>query len=159
MSSHEFDLAFNLLDEAATRLHARRYGTSRITDHNQGHALLTSVHRYTRAAGHHLTLFAADTHGQAAVVDAYAPNLRSEPALRIRTVRVAHLTFHAGTGSWTFRAQGRHHYTLTARAGDCAWALTIDNHPTTFHDSIDAAVAAVLDHEPARRNRPTRSRR
>jgi hypothetical protein len=45
--SHDFDIAFNLLDEAAQRLQDRRYGTHRITEHNQGPILLTSVHRYT----------------------------------------------------------------------------------------------------------------
>lgn len=150
--SHEFDTAFNLLDEAAHRLLDRRYGTHRITGHAQGPILLTSVHRYTRHNGHHLTLFAADRRGQMAVVEAAAPNLRSEPALRIRTVRAAHLTFHAAGEDWTFRAQGRHTYTLSAHIGDSAWSLTIDDEPATCHEHLDIAIRHVLSHElePAR---------
>ena len=150
--SHELDLAFNLLDEAAQRLQARRYGTTPIADHNHGPILLISAHRYTRAGGHHLSLFAADRRGQIAVVEATAPNLRSEPDLRIRTVRAAHLTFHAARGAWTFRAHGRHTYTLSAHTGDSAWSLTIDDHPATSHEHIDIAIRHVLarELEPAR---------
>lgn len=159
MSSHDFDLALSLLDEAADRLQERRYGTTRLTDHNHGAVLLTSVHRYTRALGHHLTLFAADSRGQAAVVDAHSPNLRAEPSLRIRTVRAAHLTFYADTGSWTFRARGRHHYTLTTEVGESGWSLAIDEQTPTQHDSIDTAIDQVLSHEPAACSQLTRSRR
>ena len=150
--SHELDLAFNLLDEAAQRLQARRYGTTPIADHNHGPILLISAHRATRAGGHHLSLFAVDRRGQIAVVEATAPNLRSEPDLRIRTVRAAHLTFHAARGAWTFRAHGRHTYTLAAHTGDSAWSLTIDDHPATSHEHIDIAIRHVLarELEPAR---------
>lgn len=158
MSSHDFHLAVSLLDEAANRLQERRYGTTRLTDHTHGAVLLTSVHRYSRAHGHQLTLFAADSRGQAAVVDAYSPNLRAEPSLRIRTVRAAHLTFYAGTGPWTFHAHGRHHYTLTTRVGESEWSLAIDEHTPTQHDSINTAIDQILSHEPAAYCQLTRSR-
>ncbi|WP_441964581.1 hypothetical protein [Mycolicibacterium houstonense] len=158
MSSHDFHLAASLLDEAAHRLQERRYGTARVTDHNHGAVLLTSVHRYSRAHGHQLTLFAADSRGQAAVVEAHSPSLRAEPSLRIRTVRAAHLTFYADTESWTFHAHGRHHYTLTTRVGESRWSLAIDEHTPTQHDSIDTAIDHVLSHEPDAYRQLTRSR-
>ncbi|TXI53495.1 hypothetical protein [Mycolicibacterium mageritense] len=159
MRDHEFDLAFHLLDDAVHRMHTRRYGTTRIADHDFGSVLLTSVHRYTRAAGHHLTLFAADSRGQMAVVDVRAESLRSEPSLHIRSVRAAHLSFRADPDTCTFRARGHHHYTLSTETGCAAWSLTIDDQPTTTHGSIDAAITEVLAHEPTAHQQPVRSRR
>lgn len=86
------------------------------------------------------------------LVEAAAPNLRSEPALRIRRVRAAHLTFNATDEDWTFRAQGRHCHTLSAHIGDSAWSLTINEEPATRHEHLDTAIRHVLSHElePAR---------
>lgn len=145
--SHEFELAFILLDDAANRLHARHYGLSRIVGHPYGPILLTGIHRYTRAAGHHLSLLAADHRGQVAVVDATTPNLRTEPDLRIRTVRAEHLTFHAAHDSRTFRAAGRHRYTLSAHCGENSWSLTTDTATPTVHNTIHDAVNHVLAQE------------
>ena len=38
---HEFELAFNLLDEAAGRIQTQQYGITRILFHNHGDILLT----------------------------------------------------------------------------------------------------------------------
>ena len=84
---HEFELAFNLVDEAAGRIQHQQYGITRILFHNHGDIGLTSVHDYTREGGHRLVLFATDAHGQMAAVEATAPDLNTEPHTRILKVR------------------------------------------------------------------------
>ena len=51
---HNFELAFNLLDEAAGRIQTQQYGITRIPFHNHGDMLLTTVHDYTPETGHRL---------------------------------------------------------------------------------------------------------
>ena len=84
---HEFDLAFNLLDEAAGRIQQQQYGITPILFHNHGDILLTTVHDYTRDTGHHLVLLAADDHGQMAAIETTAPDLDTAPRTRILKVR------------------------------------------------------------------------
>ena len=62
---HEFELAFNLLDEAAGRIQQQQYGITRILFHNHGDILLTTVHEYSRGTGHKLVLLASDDQGGA----------------------------------------------------------------------------------------------
>jgi hypothetical protein len=145
---HEFALAFDLLDEAAHRLHHQPYGTADILVHNFGSFPMQAAHHRAGPDGHTLHLIAYDDHGVMAAVQASAPDRHSSPQLRIVKVRAGHLTFH-GTENWTFRAVGEHRYRLTAHIGQCTWALAVDDQDTDTYPSIDAAVEAVLgDHEP-----------
>jgi hypothetical protein len=148
---HAFDLAFDLIAEAADRIQQQQYGITRILFHNHGPILLTTVHEYTREHGHHLVLLASDDYGLLAALEATAPDLDTTPTTRIQKVRAGDLTFHAVPDTWSYRAAGTHTYTLTAGVGDePTWALTIDNAPTAvaYHDLQDA-IETVLDHEPA----------
>lgn len=147
---HEFELAFNLLDEAAHRIQHQQYGITRILFHNHGDSGLTTVHNYTREAGHRLVLFASDDHGQMAAVEATALDLNSEPNTRILKVRAGDRTFHAAPGrDWSYRAtHAGHTYTLTAGIGDQpAWTITLDNNPPIAHEDLETAledIAAAL---------------
>ena len=146
---HEFDLAFNLLDEAAGRIQQQQYGITPILFHNHGDILLTTVHDYTRDTGHHLVLLAADDHGQMAAIEATAPDLETDPVTRILKVRADDLTFHAVAGEpWSYRAAAHGHtYTLTAGVGDQPmWTTTIDHAEPTIHDTLDGAINNLLGH-------------
>lgn len=145
---HEFELAFNLLDEAAGRIQNQQYGITRILFHNHGKILLTTVHDYTRETGHHLVLLASDDHGQMAAIEATAPDLGADPVTHISKVRAGDLTFHAVPDTWSYRAAaGGHTYTLTAGVGDePLWSATIDHAAPVAYDDLDDAVNAILDH-------------
>jgi hypothetical protein len=145
---HEFALAFNLLDEAASRIQDQQYGIARILFHNHGDVLLTTVHDYTRATGHRLVLFASDDYGQLVAVEATAPDLQGDPLTRILKVRVGELTFHAVPGTWSYRASaGGHTYALSAGIGDePMWTVVIDHQAPVTYDDLDAAVDTMLDH-------------
>lgn len=147
---HDFELAFNLLDEAAWRIQEQQYGLTRILFHNHGDIALTTLHDYTRATGHHLVLLANDEHGQAAAIEATAADLDAQPHARIIKVRAGDLHFHAIPGTWSFRATaGGHTYTLSAGIGDQAmWTAAIDDHATEY-DDLDDAISALLDHRGA----------
>ena len=145
---HEFELAFNLLDEAAGRIQQQQYGITRILFHNHGDILLTTVHEYSRGTGHKLVLLASDDHGQMAAVEATAPDLNTTPKTRILKVRAGDdLTFHSVPGTWSYRAsRGGHTYTLTAGVGDePIWTAAIDHAPTVAYDALDDAVNALLE--------------
>jgi hypothetical protein len=146
---HEFELAFNLLDEAASRIQDQQYGITRIPFHNHGRILLTTVHRYTRETGHHLILLATDDYGQMAAIEATTPNLHTTPATRITKVRAGDLTFHNTSGSWSYRATGRHHtYLLTAGTGDePLWTVAIDDAEPMATADLEDAISTVLDNE------------
>lgn len=140
---HDFELAFNLLDEAAGRIQDQQYGITRIPFHNHGDIGLTTVHDYTREGGHRLVLIATDDHGQMAAVEATAPDLDTEPRTRILKVRAGDLTFHAVPGqAWSYRAtRAGHTYTLTAGIGDQPmWAVASDANPPTAYQDLDAAI-------------------
>ncbi|BDE17058.1 hypothetical protein Mkiyose1088_36030 [Mycobacterium kiyosense] len=142
---HEFELAFNLIDEAAGRIQHQQYGITRILFHNHGDIALTTVHDYTRDSGHRLVLFATDAHGQLAAVEATAPDLNTEPHTRILKVRAGDLTFHAVPGhDWAYRAAHTGHtFTLIAGIADePMWTVTLDNNPPVVHEDLDTA----LDH-------------
>ena len=142
---HEFDLAFDLLDEAAHRLGEQQYGLTRVTDHNHGPIQLTTVHTYTPATGHHLVLLATDATGQLAAVTATAPHLEAAPATRILKVHAGDLTFRGVAGTWSFRARTRAHtYLLTAGTGDDPmWTVSVDDRAPTAHDDLDDAIEAI----------------
>ncbi|MGO9382648.1 MAG: hypothetical protein ACLP4W_11305 [Mycobacterium sp.] len=148
---HEFELAFNLLDEAAGRIQTQQYGITRILFHNHGDILLTTVHDYTRDTGHRLVLLAADDHGQMVAVEATAPDLDTDPATRILKVRAGDLTFHAVPDSWSYRATSDGHtYTLTAGVGDePMWTTTIDQAAPVAYDDLHDAIRALLEHHTA----------
>lgn len=140
---HEFELAFNLIDEAAERIQHQQYGITRILFHNHGDIGLTTVHDYTREAGHRLVLFATDEHGQMAAVEATAPDLNTEPHIRILKIRAGELIFHAVPGQdWSYRAaHAGHTYTLTAGIGDQPmWTVAIDTHPPVWHEDLETAL-------------------
>jgi hypothetical protein len=145
---HEFELAFNLLDEAAGRIQEQQYGITRILVHNHGDIALTTVHGYTRESGHRLVLFASDDHGQVATLEASTPDLDTAPRTRILKVRAGDLRFHAVPGAWSFRATDTGHtYTLTAGVGDePMWTTSIDHAGPAVHDTLDDAVSALLTH-------------
>lgn len=147
---HEFELAFNLLDEAAGRIQEQQYGITRILFHNHGPILLTTVHDYTPDHGHRLVLLANDDHGQMAAVEATAPDLDTTPATRILKVRAGDLTFHAVPGTWSYRATGAGHtYTLTAAVGvEPMWTLAIDQAAVIAYDDLDDALADALNNWP-----------
>ena len=88
---HEFELAFNLLDEAAGRIQEQQYGITRIPFHNHGDIALTTVHDYTPQTGHHLVLLAVDDHGQMVAIEATAPDLNAAPDTRILKVRAGEM--------------------------------------------------------------------
>jgi hypothetical protein len=148
---HEFELAFNLLDEAAGRIQNQQYGITQILFHNHGEILLTTVHDYTRETGHRLVLLASDDHGQMAAIEATTPDLNTDPVTRILKVRAGDLTFHAVPGTWSYRAAaGDHTYTLTAGVGDePMWTATLDRQAPAAHDTLDDAVNAILNHHTA----------
>jgi hypothetical protein len=149
---HEFELAFNLLDEAAGRIQQQQYGITRILFHNHGDILLITVHDYTRDTGHHLVLLAADDHGQMAAIEATAPDLDADPHTRILKVRAGELIFHGRPDHiWSYRAaHAGHTYTLTARiGGQPMWTTTIDHAEPTIHDRLDDAINELVGHHVA----------
>ena len=148
---HAFELAFDLLAEAADRIQQQQYGITRILFHNHGPILLTTVHEYSPEQGHHLVLLANDDYGLLAAIEATAPDLDTTPETRIQKVRAGDLTFHAVPGTWSYRAAGAHTYTLTAGIGDePMWTLTIDNAPLALaYDDLHEAIDDVLTTEPA----------
>jgi hypothetical protein len=140
---HEFELAFNLLDEAADRIQHQQYGITRILFHNHGAIDLTTVHDYSPEGGHRLVLLASDDHGQMVAVEATAPHLNTEPTTRILKVRAGRLTFHAVPGhDWSYRATNAGHTcTLTAGIGEEAmWTVTVNDYPSIAHDDLEAAI-------------------
>lgn len=147
---HEFELAFNLLDEAAGRIQQQQYGITRILHHNHGDIVLTTVHHYTPEAGHHLVLLAADDHGQMVTVEATAPDLAAEPDTRILKVRAGDMTFHAVPDIWTYRAAHRGHtYILAAGIGDQpAWTVTVNGSAPAHYEDLDAALDSLMDSHP-----------
>ena len=130
---HEFELAFNLLDESVARIQHQQYGITRIPFHNHGDITLTTVHDYTREAGHHLVLIATDHHGQMAALKATAPDLTTAPHARILKVRAGDLTFHAVPGQdWSYRA------------------VALDANPPAWHEDLDTALTDIAAaHVPA----------
>lgn len=142
---HEFDLAFNLIDEAADRIQQQQYGITRIVSHNHGDIDLTTVHDYTPQRGHHLVLLAADNHGQIAAIEATTPSLNIEPTTRILKVRANEMTFHATTTPWTYRATRHGHtYTLSAGIGDePMWTVALDANPASTHQDLDTALTHI----------------
>ena len=148
---HEFELAFNLLDEAAGRIQEQQYGITRIPFHNHGDIALTTVHDYTPQTGHHLVLLAVDDHGQMVAIEATAPDLNAAPDTRILKVRAGEMTFHATPGTWTYRAAHRGHtYTLAAGIGvQPTWTVTVDDRTPKHYDDLDDALSTVLDHHAA----------
>ena len=76
---HAFELAFDLLAEAADRIQHQQYGITRILFHNHGPILLTTVHEYSPEQGHHLVLLANDDYGLLAAIEATAPDLDTTP--------------------------------------------------------------------------------
>lgn len=140
---HEFELAFNLLDEAAERIQHQQYGITCVWYHNHGDIDLTTVHHYSRGAGHQLILFAVDEHGQMAAVEATAADLNTTPVMRILKVRAGQRTFHAvPRQDWSYRTTHNGHiYTLTAGIGEePMWTVTVDANPPVAHDDLDAAI-------------------
>ncbi len=144
--THEFDLAFILLDEAAERLHPGRAGARRLPAADHGRFPLTTICRYRRDDGLRLHLAAFGDHGLAATVEATAPDDHTAPQCRIVTVRAGDLLF-IGTGGWTFRADGEHRYTLTADTGTDTWTLTVDHSAPVTYPTIDDAIAVLARHE------------
>ena len=150
---HEFDLAFELLDTAIELLQQQQYGNTTIEHHTHGDDLiLTSRHTYSSSAGHKLTLLATyKADGvTAAAVEITAPDLESTPQMRIVKVYAADLVFHAIPGTWSFRAQGHHRYTITAGTGDePLWTLATQGQPATPSNNIGELVERVLIAEAA----------
>lgn len=144
--THEFDLAFILLDEAAERLQLRPSAARPLRAADHGRFPLTTICRYRRDDGLWLHLAAFDDHGLAATVEATAPDDHTEPECRIVTVRAGHLLF-IGTDYWTFRADGEHRYTLTADTGADTWTLAVDHHAPVTYPTVDAALAVLARHE------------
>ncbi|BBC69094.1 hypothetical protein MML61_27535 (plasmid) [Mycobacterium marinum] len=143
---HEFELAFNLVDEAAGRIQHQQYGITRVLLHNHGDIGLTTVHDYTREGGHRLVAIATDVHGLMAAVEATASDLNTEPHTRILKVRAGDLIFHAVPGrDWSYRAAyAGHTYTLTAGIGDQPmWTVAIAANPPIAHQDLETALADI----------------
>ena len=100
MSTNEFELAFNLLHEAAGRMEEQHYGSTEIRLHNHGPIRLTSLHHYIPGQHHTLTLLAYDNHGLMAAVK--PPQLISTqhptPASRKSAPATSHSTPRPPTG-------------------------------------------------------------
>jgi hypothetical protein len=147
---HEFELAFNLLDEASGRIQEQQYGITRILFHNHGKILLTTVHDNTSDTGHRLVLLANDDHGQMVAVEATAADLEATPVTRILKVRAGDLTFHAVPNTWSYRATGSGHtYRVTAGVGvEPMWTLAIDQAAPVAYDDLDDAIVDALNNWP-----------
>lgn len=148
---HEFELAFNLCDEAAGRIQNQQYGITRILAHNHGPIQLSTVHAYTRETGHHLILLAHDHHGDLmAAVEVTAAHLHDTPNVFITRVRAGDLIFHADPHhQWTYRAtRGTDTYTLTAliphEADDPMWTTQFNDDDVTDWDDLDDALDTLL---------------
>ena len=89
---HAFELAFDLLAEAADRIQHQQYGITRNLHHSHGPIQLTTVHEYTPEQGHHLVLLATDDYGLLVAIEATAPELDTAPDTRIKKRR--------GTAHW-----------------------------------------------------------
>lgn len=151
---HEFDLAFELLDTAIEFLHQQHYGTIIATQcHNHGDdLLLTSRHTYSNKTGHKLAVVATykDTGSLAAGVELTAPDLNTDPTLRITKIAAADLMFHTIPGTWSWRAKGHHTYTITAGIGDASlWTLHADTGAPVPSDDITALIEEILSAEAA----------
>jgi len=145
--NHEFELAFNLLDEAAHHIQHAQYGLARIPNHNHGSILLTTIHEHSPDTGHRLVLFATDDHGHMASVEATTPDIDTTPSTRILTVRAGHLTFHATQTAWTYQAtdDSTTIHTLTAGIGDQPmWTVTTNHGDPVAHQDLDHAIAEIL---------------
>ncbi|MDP7706900.1 MULTISPECIES: hypothetical protein [Mycobacterium] len=148
---HDFELAFNLCDEAAGRIQDQQYGITRILAHNHGPIVLSTVHQYTRESGHHLILLAHDHHGDLmAAVEVAAAHLDDTPNVFITKVRAGELIFHADPHhQWTYRAtRGTDIYTLTAliphEADDPMWTTQFNDADVIDWDDLDEALDALL---------------
>lgn len=147
---HEFELAFNLCDEAAGRIQTQQYGITRIPFHNHGPILLTTVHEYARETGHHLILLAHDDHGLMAAIEATTAHVEDKPDVHITKVRAGGLTFHADPHhQWTYRAtRGTDIYTLTAliphEADDPMWTTQVNDDGVIDHDALDDAIDTLF---------------
>ncbi|ORA14860.1 hypothetical protein [Mycobacterium arosiense] len=144
---HEFDLAFELLDNAVDRLQLQQYGITTIEHQNHGEdLLLTSRHTYSSGAGHKLTLLATykDSGQTAAAVEVTSADLDTDPQPRIVKVQAGDLMFHAIPGTWSFRATGHRTYIITAGVGDePIWTLTAGG-VRAASDSIAELVDQIL---------------
>lgn len=147
---HEFELAFNLCDEAAGRIQNQQYGITRIQFHNHGDILLTTVHQHTRETGHHLILLAHDDHGLMAAIEATAAHHEDRPDVRIIKVGVGGLTFHVDPSDrWTYRAtRGTDTYTLAAVVpqdiDDPTWTTQFNDAAPVDHDDLELAITELL---------------
>ena len=152
---HEFDLAFELLDDAIDRLRRQHYGTTVTTGcHNHGaDLLLTSRHTYSSTTGHTLTLLATykDSGEVAAAAEITTPDLHTKPQLRVTKIAAADLMFHHIPGTWSWRATGAAHtYTITAGIGaEPLWTLTADHSTPVASDNIGVLVEDILAAEAA----------
>ena len=155
---HEFELAFNLIDEAAGRIQHQQYGITRILFHNHGDIALTTVHDYTRDSGHRLVLFATDAHGQLAAVEATAPDLNTEPHTRILKVRAGDLTFHGVTRpvtlDVTFHGAGSNPMSKAYTVGfDARGSLKrsdfgVSKYVPLVGDTVDLTISAPFEKTP-----------
>ena len=130
---HEFDLAFDLLDDAIDRLQQQQYGITtlrapqprrRLAAHQPAH-----LQQRSRPQAHpagHLRRRRPDR-GR---VEVTAPDLDTDPQTRIVKVHAGDLMFHAIPGTWSFRATGHRTYIITAGVADePIWTLTAVEPP------------------------------
>ena len=100
---HEFELAFNLLDEAAGRIGHQQDGTTRSCSTTTAKSCSPRARLHPR----HRTPPRPARQGRPrtmAAIEATAPDLDTAPRTRILKVRADDLTFHAVPGTWTYRA-------------------------------------------------------
>lgn len=149
MTTHSFDVAAALVDQAIERLATREYGITRILFHEFGDTVLNANHT-AHDTGHTVKMWAYDDHGILAAAEASAPHVGGTPEARIVTFRAGHLTFGVidtpNPVETTFFARGhRGVYALHAHIGSSAWTLDVDDHDPQRFTTLDEALHHIVD--------------
>jgi hypothetical protein len=150
MTTHTFDLAAALVDQAVDRLNNHDYGITRILFHDFGNCIFNANHT-RHDTGHTVQMWAYDEHGVLAAAEAHAPHIGVTTGSRIVTFRAGHLTFNTYDTPAGFFARGQTGYALTPVMGSAEWDLAIgdDDHPQRFATLDDALEHILTDLEPA----------
>lgn len=150
MTTHTFDLAAALVDQAVDRLNNHDYGITRILFHDFGNCILNANHT-RHDTGHTVTMWAYDEHGVLAAAEAHTPRIGGTTASRIVTFRAGHLIFNLFGTAAGFFARGQSRYALTPVIGSAEWdvAIDVDQRPQRFATLNDALEHILTDLEHA----------
>ena len=148
MTTHTFDLAAALVDQAVDRLNNHDYGITRILFQDFANCIL-NANRTRNDTGHTVTMWAYDEHGVLAAAEAHAPHSGST-ASRIVTFRAGQLIFNRVDTSAGFFARGQSRYALTPIIGSAEWDVAIDDDPSpqrfaTLNDALKHILTDLED--------------